>query len=88
MMGALEELILNAVTVKSKSVIPKVMAITEGASKIRTLGININGDIKELKSLSKIYKPLRYLKVLQISGIDLPKQRIQKIFKSKYLKGI
>ena len=63
-MGALEELIFNGVTVKSKSVIPKVMTITEGAIKIRTLGITINGDIKELKSLSKIYKPLRYLKVL------------------------
>ncbi len=55
---------------------------------LRILGFTMGNDIKDLKDLSKIYKPLRYLKVLYISGIDIPSKRIQKIFKSKYLKGI
>jgi hypothetical protein len=65
-----------------------MITITQIANKIRTLGLTLNPEIKELKDLSKIYKPLRYLKVLNILGIDIPYKRIQKIFKSKYLKGI
>ena len=62
--NGLEELTFSNVTVKSKQVIQNIKAITEKANKLRTLGFTMSSDDKELKDLSKIDKPLRYLKVL------------------------
>jgi hypothetical protein len=55
---------------------------------LQTLGLSLPPDLKELKDLSKIYKQLRYIKVLQISGLEIPYKKILKLFKSKKLKGI
>ena len=58
------------------------------APKIHKLSFRLRSDINELKNLSQIYKPLRYLKILSISGVEIPLKTIEKIFKSKCLKGI
>jgi hypothetical protein len=76
----LEELNFNNFSFQSKNAITKLNTILSKALMINKLTFNLPIECKKLKDLKKIIMPLRYLKVLTITGIDMPAAKIRKIF--------